>query len=106
MSTPNTTGASVEDMDAVRGIIGDWDYSGLTVESLARLLSRARDEARREALEEDRRAPSPAVKALVEACRAIKDYERSGAVPFLEWDRYYDAMHEALAAVEREIGGA
>lgn len=49
MTTPNTTGASVEDMDAVRGIIGDWEYSGLTVEALARLIARAREESRREA---------------------------------------------------------
>lgn len=54
----------------------------------------------------NRRAPSPAVKALVEACRAIKEYEISGAPDFRDWDSRYSAMHAALAAVEKEIGSA
>ncbi|RTL08095.1 MAG: hypothetical protein EKK62_09640 [Acidimicrobiia bacterium] len=48
-------------------------------------------------------ARSDAVARLVEACRAIKEYETAGGPGYDDWDRYYDAMHEALAAVEKEI---
>lgn len=53
----------------------------------------------------NRRTPSPAVRALVEACRKI--------VPYIDSPAWHDEMicdrqvwDEALAAVEREIGGA
>lgn len=53
----------------------------------------------------NRRATSPAVRALVEACRAIKHYENTGAPDYMDWESYYDAIQEARAAVEREIEG-
>ena len=50
----------------------------------------------------NRRAPSPAVARLVEACRDLIPTLRSG-----DWgnqDETADRLDEALAAVEKEIG--
>lgn len=51
----------------------------------------------------NRRASSPAVKALVEACKGLVPTLRSG-----DWgnqDETAREIEEAIAAVEREIGG-
>lgn len=52
----------------------------------------------------NRRTPSPAVRALVEACKGLVPTLRSG-----DWgnqDETADEIDKALAAVEREIGNA
>ena len=53
-------------------------------------------------MEKNRRAPSPSVALLVEACRDLIPTLRSG-----DWgnqDETADRLDEALAAVEKEIG--
>jgi Lar family restriction alleviation protein len=59
----------------------------------------------------NRRSPSPAVLALVEACRELLAQVRGECPSLLNEDSGGDArlsigIDEALAAVEREIGGA
>lgn len=52
----------------------------------------------------NRRTPSPAVRALVEACKGLVPTLRSG-----DWgnqDETADEIDKAIGAVEREIGGA
>ena len=51
-------------------------------------------------MEKNRRAPSPSVALLVEACRELTRKEADGLAEQEDWYR----VNEALAAVEKEIG--
>ena len=44
-----------------------------------------------------------AIKALVDAAKAISDYERTGGPTYHDWDRYYDALADSVPAAEAAL---